>query len=74
MTLSVGCFHLQNKTLVNGVQDMNQKIINHGILLGFGDREYFQKYVGNPQIYQVPESNCFIAARAIGAHKELLPV
>ena len=28
VTVLIECFHLQNETLVNGVQDMSQKIIN----------------------------------------------
>ena len=41
------------------------KIINRGILITFA---------GNPHVYQAPESNCFIAARAIGAHEALFIV
>ena len=29
------------------------------------------RFVGNPHVYQAPESGCFIAARAIGAHEAL---
>ena len=27
------------------------------------------RFVGKPHVYQAPESSCFIAARAIGAHE-----
>ena len=55
----IQCFHLQNETLVNGVQDRSQKIINHG------------SYKVGRQVscLSIPKSNCFIAARAIGAQK-----
>ena len=62
MTVLIECFHLQNETCVNGVQDMSQIIINRGVLI---------KFVGNPRVYQAPKSSCFIAARAIGAHEAL---
>ena len=39
------CFHFENDTLVNKVQDMTQKIIYWRILIMF---------VGNPQVYQAP--------------------
>ena len=29
------------------------------------------KFVGKPHVYQAPESSCFIAVRAIGAHEAL---
>ena len=28
-------------------------------------------FVGNPHVYEAPESSCFIAARVIGAHEAL---
>ena len=40
------------------------KIISWGLI----------KLVGNSHVYQAPKSNCFIAARAIGAHKALFNV
>ena len=40
------------------------KIISWGLI----------KLVGNSHVYQAPRSNCFIAARAIGAHKVLFNV
>ena len=52
----IGCLQLQNKTLVNRVQDMSHKVINHGVLTRFG-----------ALVYQAPESYCFIAPRAIGS-------
>ena len=48
MTVLIGRFRLQNETLVNGIQDMNQKIINQGVLKKMVVKEYFPKYVGNP--------------------------
>ena len=63
MTVLIECFHLQNDTLVNGVQDMSQKIINWGVVL--------IRFVGNPHFYQAPKSSSFIAARAIRAHEAL---
>ena len=63
--------HLQSETIANEVQDMSQKVINWWVLIRFRGRGYFPKYVGNPHIYQAPKSNCFIAARAIGAHEAL---
>ena len=62
MSVFIECFHLQNETLVNGVQDMREKIINREILIWFVD---------NPHVYQAPERSCFIAARATGAHEAL---
>ena len=38
-----------------------------------GHSRYESKRI-NPHIYQPPESNCFIAVRAIGAHEALLNV
>ena len=29
------------------------------------------RFVGNPHVYEAPESSCLIAARAIGAHEAL---
>ena len=29
-------------------------------------KEYFSKYVDNPHIHYVPQSNCFIVAHAVG--------
>ena len=69
MILLIGCFHKKNETLVNRVQDMSRKVITSGVLIRFGNREYSPKYVGNSHIYQPPESNCFIADRAIGQTK-----
>ena len=63
----IGRFRLQNETLVNGIQDMNQKIINQGVLKKMVVKEYFPKYVGNPHIYLVSQSNCSIVAHAVGA-------
>ena len=63
--LLIECFHLENETLVNGVQNVRQNVINRGVLIGF---------VGNPLVYQAPEINCFIAARAVSAHKVLFIV
>ena len=34
----------------------------------------FIRFVGYPHVYQAPESNCFIAARAVGAYKALFNV
>ena len=52
---------LQNETLVYGVQDMSQKIINPS-----------SHKVGRQLLcLSPPKSNCFIAARAIGARKAL---
>ena len=67
----IGCFHLQNETLVNAVQDMNQKVTNWGVgvLIMFGGQKYFPKYIENSHTYQAPESNYFIAALAIGAQE-----
>ena len=62
MTVLIVCFHLQNETLVNGVQDMRQKIINRGVLISF---------VGNRSVLQGPESTCFIVAPALGAHEAM---
>ena len=45
---------------------MSQKIINQGILIKFGNQEYFLKDEDNLHIYQAPKSNCFIAACASG--------
>ena len=52
MTVLIECFHLQNETLVSGVQDMSQKMIN---------RESYKvcRFVGNSHVYQAPKSNCF---------------
>ena len=55
------CVHLQKET-VNGVQDMSQ--LTEGLI----------RFVGNSHVYQTPKSNCFIAARANGAHKALFNV
>ena len=44
---------------------MSQKLINRVVLV---------RFVGNPHVYQAPKSSCFIAARAIGAHRTLLTV
>ena len=63
--LLIECFHLENETLVNEVQNMRQNVINRGVLI---------RFVGNPQVYQAPEINCFIAARAVSAHKVLFNV
>ena len=49
---------------MNRVQDMNQKIINWGVLM----------FVDNPHIYQALESNYVTAARATGAHEALFSV
>ena len=57
-------FHLENKTLVNGVRDMSRKKLTGGVI----------RFVGNSHVYQAPKSNCFIAARAIGAHRGLFNV
>ena len=57
-------FHLENKTLVNGVRDMSRKKLTGGVI----------RFVGNSYVYQAPKSNCFIAARAIGAHRGLFNV
>ena len=67
MTVLIECFHLRNETLVNGVQDMSQKIIN---------RESYKvcSFLGNSHVYQAPKSNCFIAARATVAHKALFNI
>ena len=65
MTVLIECFHLQNETLLSGVQNMSQKIIKQGGHI---------RFVGNSHIYQASKSNCFIAARAIGAHKALFLV
>ena len=56
----IECFHLQNETFVNGVQNTIQKITG-GLI----------RFVGNSHVYQAHKSNCFITARAIGAHKRL---
>ena len=56
----IRCFHLQNETLVNGVQDMRQKVINREILIRFRGLEYFSKYAENPHIYQAPECNLLL--------------
>ena len=61
----IECFHLEKETLVNGVQDMSQKIINWGVLI---------RFVGNPHVYQTPKSNYFIATPAIGALETLFIV
>ena len=53
---------MQIKTLVNGVQNMNHKIIK------------FTRFVGNSHVYQTPKSNCFIAAGGIGTRKALFSV
>ena len=58
--MSIECFHLQNETLVNGVQDMSQKIIYRGYLI---------RFVGNAHVYQALESSCFISASATGTQK-----
>ena len=44
---------------------ISQNVINQGVLI---------RFVGNSHAYQAPESNCFIAARAISASKVLLNV
>ena len=62
MAVIIECFNFQNETLVNGVQDMSQKIINREILITF---------FGNPHIYEAPESSRIIAAHAIGVHEAL---
>ena len=64
-SLLIECFHLENETLVNGVQNMRQNVINRGVLI---------RFVGNPQAYQAPEINCFVAARANWAHEVLFIV
>ena len=56
---------MQNETLVNGLQDMSQKLINQVILI---------RFVGNPNVYQAPKGSCFIAACAIGEHEKLFTV
>ena len=65
MTVLIECFDMQNESLVNRVQDMTQRIINRGVLI---------RFLGNSHIYQTPETNCFIAARATGAHEVLFNV
>ena len=47
---------------MNGVQDMSQKIIIREVLI---------RFAGKPRVYHAPESNFFIAARAIGANELL---
>ena len=32
------------------------------------------RFVGNSYVYQAPKGNCFVATRAIGAHKALFSV
>ena len=61
----IECCHFQNETLVNGIQDMDQKILNRAVLI---------RFVGNPYVYLAPESNCFIAAVAIGVYEALFYV
>ena len=65
MTVLIECFHLENETLVNGVQNMSQNVINRWVLI---------RFAGNPHVYQAPARNCFIAARAIWAHEVLFNV
>ena len=60
MTLLIECFHLQNETLVNGVQDMSKKRLTGRLI----------RFVGSIHLYQAPESY-FIAAHGIGAHEVL---
>ena len=57
---AIQCFHLESKTLVNGVQDMSQKIIHQGYLI---------RFAGNAHVYQTLESSWFISAGATGTHK-----
>ena len=61
MRVLTECFHLQYKTLVNGIQDMSQK----------NNRMVLIRFVDNLHVYQATESSCFIAARVIGAHETL---
>lgn len=70
----IECFHLQNDTLVNGVQDMRQKVINRIVLIKFWSLDYFSKYADNPHIYQALESTCFITARASEAFEALFNI
>ena len=65
---------MQNETIVNEVQDMSQKVTNREVLIRFRGLKYFSKYAENPHIYQAPECNCFIAARAIGTLEALFNV
>ena len=74
MMVLIVCFHFQNKTSVNGVQDMCQTVINREVLIRFAGREFFLKYVSNPHIYPVPKSNSFIAVPAIGAQEAMINV
>ena len=48
-----------------------KKVNNQEVLIRFGVREYFQKYVGNPHIYLAPKSDCFIAACSVEAQEAL---
>ena len=62
MRVLTECFHLQYKTLVNGIQDMSQKNNRMALIRFVG---------GNLRVYQATESSCFIAARVTGAHETL---
>ena len=53
----IGCFHLQMEILVNGIQDMSQKVINWRVLIRFRGLECFSKYVNMPHICQASASN-----------------
>ena len=66
--------YFQNKTSVNGVQNMCQTVINREVLIRFAGREFFLKCVSNPHIYPVPKSNSFIAVPAIGAQEAMFNV
>ena len=60
----IECFHLKSEILVNAFQDLSQKNITGGLMT----------FVGNSHVYQAPKSTCFIATRAIRAHKSLFNV
>ena len=74
MMVLIVCFHFQNKTSVNGVQDMCQTVINREVLIKFAGREFFLTCVSNPHINPVPKSNSFIAVPAIGAQEAIFNV
>ena len=48
----IECFHLQNETYMNGIQNMRQNVINRGEKGGEVIR-----FVGNFHVYQAPENN-----------------
>ena len=58
----IECFHWQNETLVNEIQDMSRKIINRGGL---------NKVCRQPSCLSHPKVVAARAAHAIGAHEAL---